>query len=49
MDYKFKNIRAMVKVVQCRDRPNNSEGPCQNSHESNNNWESYGQKENNLF
>ena len=40
-----KNIRVVVKMFQCRSRPNFSEDACQKSCESNQNQESYGQKE----
>ena len=49
MDYNSKNIRAAVKTLQCKGRPNLSEGACQKFCESNQNWKSYGQKETTYF
>ena len=47
--YNSKDIRAMVKIFQCRSRPNLSENLCQKSCESNQNWGSYGQKKTTYF
>ena len=49
MGYNSKNIRVTVKTFSCRGRPNLSEGACQKSCESNQNWGSYGQKETTYF
>ena len=47
MGYNSKNIRAAVKPF--RGRPDLSEGACQRSCESNQNWGCYGQKETTYF
>ena len=39
----------MAKILWCRSRPNLLEGTCENSCKSNQNWESYGQKETTYF
>ena len=44
MSYNSKNIRAAVKIFQCRSRANLSENVCQKFRESNQNWGSYEQK-----
>ena len=49
MGYNSKKIRAVTKILQCRSRPNLSEGTCQKFCKSNQNWESYGQKETTYF
>ena len=45
MGYNSKNIRAAVKTFYCKGRPKLSEGACQKSCVSNQNWGRYGQKE----
>ena len=45
MGYNSKKIRAVAKISQSRSRPDLSDDMCQKSCESNENWESYGQKE----
>ena len=49
MGYNSKSIRAAIKNFSCRSRTNLSEDACQKSHESNQNWGSYGQKETTYF
>ena len=49
MGYNLKKIRAVAKILQCRSKPNLPEGTCQKSCKSNQNWESYGQKETTYF
>ena len=45
MGYNSKKIKGAIKMFYCRSRPNLSEGVCQKSCESNQNWGSCGQKE----
>ena len=49
MGYNSKNIRAAVKTFYCKGRPKLSEGACQKSCVSNQNWGRYGQKEATYF